>query len=177
MPSFERSSLNTKLMVMSLMSAATALLVVFAAFAVTSVLNHRKDEGMQLSSFAGVIGANSVDALQFNDRALARHTLAALRAKVEISRAALYDRQGQPFASYRAAQVSDGIAVPAAADDAPMGRRNRAPQRRRRGSMPCLWPASTRPTWPRPMSAADKSGRPGCACTSPCTMTPARWAS
>jgi two-component system sensor histidine kinase/response regulator len=116
MPSFERSSLNTKLMVMSLMSAATALLVVFAAFAVTSVLNHRKDEGMQLSSFAGVIGANSVDALQFNDRALARHTLAALRAKVEISRAALYDRQGQPFASYRAAQVSDGIAVPAAAD-------------------------------------------------------------
>jgi signal transduction histidine kinase/CheY-like chemotaxis protein len=107
MLSFERSSLNTKLTVMSLTSAATALLVVFAAFAVTRVLNHRNDEGMQLSSFAGVIGANSVDALQFNDRALARHTLAALRAKVEISRATLYDRQGQPFAAYRAGQAAE----------------------------------------------------------------------
>ena len=45
-----------------------ALLFVFLAFTVTSVLNHRKDEGMQLSSFAGVIGTNSVDALMFNDR-------------------------------------------------------------------------------------------------------------
>ena len=105
MLNFERSSLNQKLTIMSLMSAATALLVVFGAFTVTSVVNHRSDEGMQLSSFAGVIGANSVDALQFNDRALARHTLAALRAKLEISRAVLYDRHGQPFAAYRAGQA------------------------------------------------------------------------
>ena len=55
----ERSSLNQKLTIMSLKSAATALLVVFAAFAVTSVVNHRSDESMQLTSFAGVIGANS----------------------------------------------------------------------------------------------------------------------
>jgi two-component system sensor histidine kinase/response regulator len=100
----ERSSLNQKLTIMSLKSAATALLVVFAAFAVTSVLNHRSDESMQLTSFAGVIGANSVDALQSHDRALATTTLAALRAKVEIAHAVLYDRDGQPFAAYRAGQ-------------------------------------------------------------------------
>jgi two-component system, sensor histidine kinase and response regulator len=99
---FERSSLNQKLTIIALLSTATALLFVFAAFAVTSVLNHRKDEGMQLSSFAGVVGTNSVNALLFNDRLLARNILAALKAKEEISAAVLYDRKGKPFARYLA---------------------------------------------------------------------------
>jgi hypothetical protein len=87
MLNFERSSLNQKLTIISFLSTGTALLFVFIAFAVTSVLNHRKDEGMQLSSFAGVIGTNSVDALAFNDRNAAQNTLAALKAKEEISNA------------------------------------------------------------------------------------------
>jgi two-component system sensor histidine kinase/response regulator len=128
MPIFERSSLNTKLTIMALMSAATALLLVFAVFAVTSVLKHRKDEGMQLSSFAGVIGTNSVDALQFNDRALARNTLAALRAKVEISRAALYDRHGQPFASYQAGQPRSAAPLPAVPAPAPLAEAHGKPK-------------------------------------------------
>jgi two-component system, sensor histidine kinase and response regulator len=102
MLNFERSSLNQKLTIISLLSTGTALLFVFVAFAVTSMLNHRKDEGMQLSSFAGVVGTNSVDALLFNDRNLAQNTLAALRAKEEIAGAVLYDRKGKPFARYRA---------------------------------------------------------------------------
>ncbi|HEY1228979.1 MAG TPA: CHASE sensor domain-containing protein, partial [Ramlibacter sp.] len=102
MLNFERSSLNQKLTIISLLSTGTALMFVFVAFAVTSMLNHRHDEGMQLSSFAGVVGTNSVDALLFNDRNLAENTLAALRAKEEISAAALYDRKGKPFARYQA---------------------------------------------------------------------------
>ncbi|UUZ55326.1 hypothetical protein LP419_06020 [Massilia sp. H-1] len=51
MLNFERSSLNKKLTIISFLSTGTALLFVFVAFTVTSVLNHRKDEGMQLSSF------------------------------------------------------------------------------------------------------------------------------
>ena len=100
MLNFERSSLNKKLTIISLLSTGTALLFVFIAFAVTSVLNHRKDEGMQLSSFAGVIGANSVDALLFKNRKQAQATLSALKAKAEISDAVLYDRNGNPFARY-----------------------------------------------------------------------------
>jgi two-component system sensor histidine kinase/response regulator len=121
MLNFERSSLNQKLTIISLLSTGTALLFVFIAFAVTSVLNHRKDEGMQLSSFAGVIGTNSVDALLFNDRALAQNTLAALKAKVEISSAILYDRKGKPFAQYHApgdsAEPGDTEALPGLDDD------------------------------------------------------------
>jgi signal transduction histidine kinase/CheY-like chemotaxis protein/HPt (histidine-containing phosphotransfer) domain-containing protein len=116
MLNFERSSLNHKLTIISLLSTGMALLVVFVAFAVTSVLNHRKDEGMQLSSFAGVVGTNSVDALLFNDRTLARNTLGALKAKEEISRAILYDRNGKPFARYLAQGELD-----AGAADAPLG--------------------------------------------------------
>ncbi len=100
MLNFERSSLNKKLTIISFLSTGTALLFVFVAFAVTSVLNHRKDEGMQLSSFAGVIGTNSVDALMFNDRTQAQNTLSALKAKEEISVAALFDRDGKLFAQY-----------------------------------------------------------------------------
>jgi two-component system sensor histidine kinase/response regulator len=115
MLNFERSSLNQKLTIISFLSTGTALLFVFAAFAVTSVLNHRKDEGMQLSSFAGVIGTNSVDALLFGDRARAEGTLKALRAKEDISDAVLYDRKGKPFARF----VPPGDVTPARLDDVP----------------------------------------------------------
>ncbi len=107
MLNFERSSLNKKLTIISLLSTGTALLFVFVAFTVASVLNHRKDEGMQLSSFAGVIGTNSVDALLFNDRNQAQNTLSALKAKDDISSAALFDRQGKLFARYVPAGRAD----------------------------------------------------------------------
>ncbi|MFL6676195.1 MAG: response regulator [Massilia sp.] len=128
MLNFERSSLNHKLTIISLLSTGMALIVVFVAFAVTSVLNHRKDEGMQLSSFAGVVGTNSVDALLFNDHNLAKNILAALRAKEEISTAILYDRKGKPFARYLAPgepdEAEDSLAL-AGFDDAALAELNR----------------------------------------------------
>jgi signal transduction histidine kinase/DNA-binding response OmpR family regulator/HPt (histidine-containing phosphotransfer) domain-containing protein len=103
MPNFARSSLYRKLTTMSLLSTGVALACVFVAFTVASVLNGRENEGRQLSSLAGVVAANSADALVFNDRSLARTLLASLEAKDEISHAALYDRKGKLFASYSAA--------------------------------------------------------------------------
>ena len=102
MPNFERSSLNQKLTILSLLSTATALLFVFAAFAVSSVINHRQDEGMQLASFARVIGAASASDLLLVDRNQAQATLAALEAQRGISAAVLYDRLGRPLARYQA---------------------------------------------------------------------------
>jgi two-component system sensor histidine kinase/response regulator len=116
MLNFERSSLNQKLTIISFLSTGTALLFVFVAFAVASVLNHRKDEGMQLSSFAGVIGTNSVDALVFNDRSAAQNTLSALKAKDEISTAVLFDRSGKVFARY----IAPGVAPDPGDSVAPM---------------------------------------------------------
>ena len=102
MPNFERSSLNQKLTIISLLSTATALAFVFAAFAATSVANHRKDEAMQLATFAQVIGATSSDHLLLRDRKRAVAALSTLAAKRDISAAVLYDRHGQPFAHFPA---------------------------------------------------------------------------
>ncbi|MGJ9418653.1 response regulator [Massilia sp. CMS3.1] len=102
MPNFARSSLYRKLTMMSLLSTGTALLCVFLAFSVASVVNKRENEGHHLSSLAGVVATSSADALIFNDRVLALTLLVSLEAKPEISRATLYDRKGKLFATYSA---------------------------------------------------------------------------
>jgi signal transduction histidine kinase/DNA-binding response OmpR family regulator/HPt (histidine-containing phosphotransfer) domain-containing protein len=118
MLNLERSSLNQKLTSMCLLVAASALLVAYIAFAASSVLAYRRAENMQLSALAGVVSANSLDALQFNDRRLATQVLASLQAQEHLSAAVLYDRKGRPFASWRAA---------AGADAAPQGAQAEAP--------------------------------------------------
>ncbi|RZA24003.1 MAG: HAMP domain-containing protein, partial [Lysobacteraceae bacterium] len=104
--------------IISLLSTATALAFVFAAFAATSVANHRKDEATQLSTFAQVIAASSADYLLLRDGARARNALGALAAKSDIATAVLYDRNGQPFAQYVTTSDSgtEDLAPPAALD-------------------------------------------------------------
>lgn len=109
MPNFERSSLNQKLTLISLLTTATALLFVFVAFAVTSVVNGRQVEAMQLASFARVIGAASAADLMLVDRTRASSTLAALDAQRGISAAVLYDRFGRPLAAYGAKARADAV--------------------------------------------------------------------
>ena len=60
MLNFERSSLSQKLSLLSLLSTGTALTLVFAAFAVGSVIEHRGDARTQLASLAGVIADGDV---------------------------------------------------------------------------------------------------------------------
>ena len=106
---FERSSLSQKLAAISVLSTGSALLLVFIAFAASSVLSHTEDQRKQLSSLADVIGTNSVSALLFADRRQAEQTLAALAVKDDIVQAVLFDRDGRQFARYA------GAAEPAAA--------------------------------------------------------------
>ena len=73
MLTFERSGLSEKLMIISVLSTGTTLLFVFVAFA-APVLGHRDEEERQLSSLAGVIGANSVQALLFMNTLQAEQT-------------------------------------------------------------------------------------------------------
>ncbi|MRW94522.1 response regulator [Duganella sp. FT80W] len=97
---FERSGLSQKLTIMSVLSTGSALLLVFVAFAATSVLSHTEDAKQQLSSLAGVVGNNSRAALQSADRQQARQTLATLAAEEDILQAALYDGDGRLLARY-----------------------------------------------------------------------------
>jgi two-component system sensor histidine kinase/response regulator len=123
MPNFAHSSLNQKLTSMCLLASASALLVAYLAFAVGSVLAHRHAQTVQLSALAGVVAANSVDALAFNDRRLATQVLAALQVQDNLGSAVLYDSKGRVFASWRAAHrdsAAGGAAAAAAADSEPL---------------------------------------------------------
>lgn len=101
MPTFERSSLSYKLTTMCLLSAASALLIAFLAFALASVAEHRRNEAAGLNALALVLARSSQDALQFNDRKLASQILSAASARPALVGAVLYDRKGRPFAAWR----------------------------------------------------------------------------
>ncbi|XLZ72291.1 response regulator [Massilia sp. SR12] len=100
MLNFERSGLSQKLTIISVLTTGCALLLVFLAFAITSIHAHTSEERKQLTSLADVIGANSVASLLYADRPTAEQALAALAVKGDITRAALFDREGKLFASY-----------------------------------------------------------------------------
>ncbi|WUR15003.1 response regulator [[Empedobacter] haloabium] len=102
MLNFERSGLSQKLTIISVLSTGSALLLVFAAFALTSLFSHTENEAKQLTSLADVIGANSVAPLLFADRVTAEQALAALAVQDDVTQAALFDRNGQLFASFPA---------------------------------------------------------------------------
>jgi len=102
MQTLERSSLNRKLTSMCLQAAASALLVVYVAFAMTTVAGERREERQELDALAAVLAQGGVDAVQFNDRRLATQLLTALEARPGLASAVLYDRKGQPFATWHA---------------------------------------------------------------------------
>ncbi|MRX09001.1 HAMP domain-containing protein, partial [Pseudoduganella sp. FT25W] len=105
---FERSGLSQKLTIMSVLSTGSALLLVFVAFAATSVLSHSEDARQQLSSLAGVIGSNSKTALLYADRRQASQTLATLAVEQDILQAALYDSAGKLLARYTTPRLPQG---------------------------------------------------------------------
>ncbi|WP_296943831.1 response regulator [uncultured Massilia sp.] len=118
MPNLERSSLNRKLLSMCLKTAAGALAIAWMAFALATVLGHRRTEGAQARALAGVVARSSADALQFNDRRLAEQMLAALGEHGTVCAAVLYDRDGRPFATWRAAQAAAEAGADAGPDPA-----------------------------------------------------------
>jgi len=142
MPNLERSSLNQKLTRMCLLASASALVVAYLAFAVGSVLAHRQAQTKQLSALAGVVAANSVDALEFNDRRLATQVLAALQVQDNLGAAVLYDGKGRVFASWRAPrrEGAPGFAATPAVDSEPLASLDPAAieQVNAQGSLPWL---------------------------------------
>jgi signal transduction histidine kinase/DNA-binding response OmpR family regulator len=110
---FERSGLSQRLTIISALSTGSALMLVFIAFAVTSVLSHTDDERQQLSTLAGVIGNSSRTALLYADRKQAEQTLATLALEGDILQAALYGSDGRLLARYVAAALPREQAAPA----------------------------------------------------------------
>ncbi|SDH42619.1 MULTISPECIES: response regulator [unclassified Duganella] len=113
---FERSGLSQKLSIMSVLSIGSALLLVLAGFAATSVLSHAEVARQQLSSLAGVIGSNSRTALMYADRQQAELTLATLAVEEDILQAALYGSDGKLLARYLSPRLPAAQTGPAELD-------------------------------------------------------------
>ena len=93
--------IKRKLTTISMLSSGVALLLACLAFVTYEVVTFQETMIADLSSAAAIIGHNSSAALIFNDPDSAAQTLESLSTHPDIVRAALYDRDGTPFAQYQ----------------------------------------------------------------------------
>ena len=94
-------SIKRKLMLITMLTSALALLLASAGFVAYDLLAFRRQMSEDLMTQAEVIGSNSTAALAFRDANTAREILAALKAREGIVAAALYTPDGQLFTYYR----------------------------------------------------------------------------
>jgi signal transduction histidine kinase len=93
--------IKAKLTVITMVTSGVALLLACAAFVGYELMVFRAGIVSELSTTAAIVGDNSAAALAFDDPASARQTLRSLNVHPHIVAAALYDRNGKLFASYR----------------------------------------------------------------------------
>ncbi|GGY56996.1 response regulator [Pseudoduganella albidiflava] len=109
---FERSGLSRKLTLISVLSTGSALLLVFAAFALTCVLNQSKNQTRHITALADVIAVGTLASVLRAEAATAEQALAALAVQGEITQAVLYDGSGKPFATFPADSEEPAPALP-----------------------------------------------------------------
>jgi signal transduction histidine kinase len=98
--SLRNASLRQKLTAIVMMTSVVALIVAGLSFAMYDRLTFRDGLVKDRTTLADLVGANSTAALTFQDQASAREILSALRANQHVTRAAIYDAKGAPFAAY-----------------------------------------------------------------------------
>jgi two-component system, sensor histidine kinase and response regulator len=94
-------SLRRKLTLVIMINTFVALCVAGVAFAEYGVYRFKELRLEDLNALANILGTNSTAPLAFKDPNSAQDILRALAAKPHILSAAIYDRDGNPFAVYR----------------------------------------------------------------------------
>ena len=93
-------SIADKLMRVTLVVSGMALLLAYVSFLLYDLYSLRQELITALSTEANIVGANSITALMFDDRAAAQNTLAALRNSPQIRAAVIVRPDGTEFARY-----------------------------------------------------------------------------
>jgi signal transduction histidine kinase len=94
-------SIAGKLTRLNLLVTGTALLLAYVAFLGYDLYTLREDLISSLTTEAGIVGANSVTALLFDDQQAAESTLSALKHSPHIRWAEIVSADGTPFAVYQ----------------------------------------------------------------------------
>jgi len=99
-------SLRAKLLTMLMVTSGAAVMLSSAASFLYDSRSMLRVTAEDLGSLADVAGANSVAAMAFGDVAASNEILAALSLKPGLVAAALYDKQGKLFTSFRRDKAS-----------------------------------------------------------------------
>lgn len=106
-----KTSLQGKLIRISMVTSTLAIVLSSLAFIVTDYVNFRRNMETALTSLAAVVGSNSQAALLFDDPQAAHNTLGALAAVPNIVTGAILDRDGKIFARFNRQGASAPIAI------------------------------------------------------------------
>ena len=98
-------SIKWKLMLITMLTSTVALVLFSASFLIYDLISFRHFLSEDLATQAQIIGYNSAAAMAFRDQAAATETLAALKAKEDVTAAVLYSPDGKIFARYDRADV------------------------------------------------------------------------
>jgi two-component system NtrC family sensor kinase len=93
--------IKSKLTAITMVTSGVALLLACAAFVGYELTVFRDSTVEELSTTAAIVGDNSAAAIEFDDPGSARQTLRSLDTHPHVVGAALYDRNGNLFASYQ----------------------------------------------------------------------------
>jgi two-component system, NtrC family, sensor kinase len=113
------SSIRAKLNLLGTLTAGIALVLACIMFVMNDVSATKHAMVQHLNTLADVLGGNCIAALTFNDSKAANDVLASLRFEPTIHFAVVYDRQGQPFATYKSEDAS--VEMPSSEAVGPQG--------------------------------------------------------
>ena len=99
--------IKTKLILITMVSTAVALVLASIAIIIYEIIDTEDAIKKELSILTSIIGDRSSAALVFNDQEYARENLSALKAKPSITSACLYTNNGSVFASYSRDQSNE----------------------------------------------------------------------
>jgi signal transduction histidine kinase/FixJ family two-component response regulator len=102
-------SIKRKMMLITMLTSSAALILFSASFLIYDLISFRQFLSADLATQAQIIGYNSAAAMAFKDEAAATETLTALKAKEDITAAALYGRDGKVFARYVRGDIAKSI--------------------------------------------------------------------
>src|SRR3954454_18743609 len=92
--------IKRKLMLVILLTNGFVLLLMGRALITFELITFRRSLATNMGVLADITGANSTGAIAFQDPRGAQGILAALSAEEQITKAAIYDREGRIFARF-----------------------------------------------------------------------------
>jgi signal transduction histidine kinase len=101
-----RFRIRTKMVIVTMLTAVTALLLAGGTLFFYEVQGFRARLDRDLAMIGKIVSANSVAAISFDDKTAAAETLTALRAEPQILAAGIYNRDGALLATFTRADFA-----------------------------------------------------------------------